>query len=418
MKKLFFFFILSFLLVTSIAYASDYTDIENHWAKDNIIALSQNSILNGYTDNTFRPDNTVTVSEFIKMIVEAGDYKIIRSGDSVWPTFYIETAKANKLLDDKYFSDYNTPITRYEVIDIISNFIDLTNVKNSSKKFNDIDNAYKDKILKLVNLKIIEGYSDKTFRGNENITRAEVASIIKRSLDNRKKINSKKKYQLEERNDLSNYGESKSNVGVFSNTRYTIQDNKLLIFDNGKYATLDGYAVDGKLINIQNVIKIIKKLINEDSYTAVIYKPSKYTINQLKIIYGESEEQINNGGEDFVFTYYEDKPYELSRILMQEDFSNKCYMKIEVLKLWKDYSEFANENYIDTYKKEKLYDALQIEFGSSAQKILNYIIEKNKLYVTNTNRAEEHTEIKKIGKYVINFYQEENGVPQFYISKK
>ncbi|MBQ9279883.1 MAG: S-layer homology domain-containing protein [Clostridia bacterium] len=46
-----------------------YSDIENHWAKENILEFTQNEILNGYSDNTFRPNENVTVAEFMKMVI-------------------------------------------------------------------------------------------------------------------------------------------------------------------------------------------------------------------------------------------------------------------------------------------------------------------------------------------------------------
>ena len=92
-------------------------------------------------------------------------------------------------------------------------------------------------------------------------------------------------------------------------------------------------------------------------------------------------------------------------------------MKIEILKLWSDYSEYQKGNYLDEYKKQKLLNALKIEFGADADKILKYMIQKNELFASNEKRDEEHCEQRTFGKYKIDFYQKEYGVPQFYISK-
>lgn len=405
------------LATETLVNEPSFTDIETHWAKSDIVTLVQNNILNGYSDNTFRPNDKITVAEFLKIVVVGGNYELLRVGETPWPDFYIATAKQNKLINEDEFIDYNIPITRNEAARIIARYIDLSEVKANKNIFSDLSEAYKTDILKLVNIKIINGYSDKTFRGENTITRAEAATIIKKAIVYKREKNSKNTCDVT-RTDLSNYGADAKDEKSYKNTRYEIKNNELQIFDNGRYSNSDGYAIKNEIVDTTKVIKIIKNMIYEDTYTAVIYSPSKYTINQLKIAHGEDSNKIERGGEDFSFTYYEDKLYELSRISMEEKFTNDCYLKIEVKKMWKDYSEYLKGDYIDNHKKDVLLDALKIEFGSSnANKILKYMLEKNEKYVSNKERDMAHVEKKKFGSYIVNFYQKEHGVPTFYISK-
>ena len=85
--------------------------------------------------------------------------------------------------------------------------------------------------------------------------------------------------------------------------------------------------------------------------------------------------------------------------------------------MWDDYEDYKNGVFVDEYKKQKLKEALKIEFGSNSKNILEYMLEKNINYVMNVERNQKHVEQKKFGKYTINFYQKENCVPQFYIEK-
>lgn len=41
-----------------------FSDIGNHWAKACVLALAERKLINGYPDNTFRPDGTITRAEF------------------------------------------------------------------------------------------------------------------------------------------------------------------------------------------------------------------------------------------------------------------------------------------------------------------------------------------------------------------
>ena len=52
---------------TSLASRS-FNDIEGHWAYDDIIALANNGIVNGYSDGSFKPENFVTRAEAVVMI--------------------------------------------------------------------------------------------------------------------------------------------------------------------------------------------------------------------------------------------------------------------------------------------------------------------------------------------------------------
>lgn len=50
----------------------DFTDLTaSHWAYDSVTILRKRNIINGYQDGSFRPENTVTRAEFIKMLVLA-----------------------------------------------------------------------------------------------------------------------------------------------------------------------------------------------------------------------------------------------------------------------------------------------------------------------------------------------------------
>ncbi len=395
-----------------------FSDIQNHWAKEYIVKLTEKEIVSGYEDNTFKPEDNVTFAEFIKMIVEAGEYTIVREGNAIYPDFYIATAQRQNIIQTMDEKNINKPLTRYEMSEIVANFINLKDTKASRNIFKDVNDIEKDKlenVLKLVKLGVINGYTDKTFKGSNNVTRAEAAKVILNSISVRDNLVSKRTYNVEEEKELSNYLKEKSNL---LETFYEISNDSLKIYDYGRYSYLEGYEVSNIQIDIDKVIKIIKKLINENAYVAVIYVPSKYTINELKILYGANRNKVLYGEYDFSFNYYENAMYNLANKSMHEEFSNDCYLRIDVLKLWDDYSEYKNGIYVNEYKKEKLNEALKAEFGTSSTKISKYIIDKSVSYVTNSTTTEEIAEKKVIGKYIVNYYKKVEGFPQFYIERK
>ena len=68
-KKLISSVLLSSILMTPIyAYANpNLKDISGHWAKKEINQFISSGYVNGYEDETFRPDNSITRAEFVKI---------------------------------------------------------------------------------------------------------------------------------------------------------------------------------------------------------------------------------------------------------------------------------------------------------------------------------------------------------------
>ncbi len=386
---------------------AEVIDIQNHWAEENINRMIVNGNVEGYPDNTFKPNNEITKLEFLKILFNSMNINLIKNGLNEWPDYYIDTAKEYGITDNYY-----EKLTRYEAVEIISKLVDLKKVTASGNKFKDLDKKYKDDVLKLNKLNIINGYEDKTFRGNNTLTRAEAITIVSRAcMANRKIINSKK-YEIDEK--YTNTGNKKSEI---EKIKYSVKNNKIYFRDDGRFSYIKDYTIDEKYITNKKLLNIIETLLSEDSYTAVFYVPSKYVINQVIIKYGQDDNYINRGLEYFSFTYYEDKLYDLQRVTLQDDFSNECYMKIELKKLWNDLYEFKNSNYIDEIIEDKLLKVLKIEFGKSAADILNYMKEK---YIENINQTLEEDAIceqKTIGNYIVNFYKTDATSLEFYFEK-
>ena len=407
MKRVLIITVLNLMIFSNIVNANQihFIDLDKHWAKESILELAEKSIVSGYTDNTFKPENRITTMEFLKMLIEAGEYKLIRKGNSVYPDFYYETAISKGLITSK--TDVYKNITRYEMMNIMSKFIDLNEVKESKNKFKDLKDENKSIVLKFVNLKVINGYEDKTFRGENEVTRAEAVTVLAKALKVKNKI-TVSNVNIKEEKELSNYlCEEKSLLKPL----YEIKENEILIYDSGRYAKLDGYSILNQNIQINNIIKIIEKMVNHNAYVAVLYIPSKYTINELKICYGKDEEKTLCGQYDFSFIYYENDTYKLATKSLNDIFSNNCYMRIDIIDIY-------DGDKTNDFKKEKLLNALKIEFGNDANKILNFMLNESRKYENNLEREVEKSKKRTFKEHIVNYYQKENGIPQFYIERK
>jgi len=158
--------------------ASDY------WGYDYIYGLNFLNIINGYSDEkdfVFNPNANITRAEFVKMLVVAQNINISEAEDVVlkfadndmlqsWSIPYIKAAVMNGLINGKQLDskNYFAPgdyITREEIATIIGR--SLTSEKGSNRLFDDsvsISSWALREVSKLVELGIISGYNDNTFR--------------------------------------------------------------------------------------------------------------------------------------------------------------------------------------------------------------------------------------------------------------
>lgn len=151
-----------------VSAESSFPDIQNHWAQTNIEKAIDLDLVNGYPDGTFKPDNNVSIAEFIKLVVSTesqGSQE--NSTDEFWYLQYLRAANAKKIIINGEFEDYNAPITRHQAARVIARSIDPQSTSY-------VDVVYENNIM--------NGYPDGTFRGENYITRAEAISVVLRML--------------------------------------------------------------------------------------------------------------------------------------------------------------------------------------------------------------------------------------------
>jgi len=176
------------------ATGSKFSDIPyTHWANTAVETLADRNVINGYPDNTFKGDNTVTREEFVKMAVSAfgvvkGDGQVKAFTDvasSFWAKSYIEIAVSagvvNGVSDTKF--GVEQPVTRQDAAVIIARILKLAD--SQGKAFLDdakIADYAKNAVAAMSSKGIINGYEDGTFRPVNLLSRAEAAQIIYNAL--------------------------------------------------------------------------------------------------------------------------------------------------------------------------------------------------------------------------------------------
>ena len=167
------------------------TDINGHWAQNNIIKLVNRGAISGYIDGTFRPDHIITRAEYVTVLLKAFQMegegeRVFADTKSHWAKGYIAAAVA-KGIDDGYDSTTFGPddvITREQMAVMVARAANLVAPGNKIP-FADGDKISPgavDRVAAAVEKGIIRGYPDNTFRPQGSASRAEAVTIITRAL--------------------------------------------------------------------------------------------------------------------------------------------------------------------------------------------------------------------------------------------
>lgn len=176
--------LLVLMLLSSTAFAGDYNDIADHWAKDYILSNVGEKIVNGYEDGSFKPEDFVTHAEFITMInrfigaEKTAEHKIANVSDDDWFATEIKKAVGEGYVSDKAEFLPNEPIMRGVACGFLAKALKLQPDYDSLKKFSDFEKIAYAEIGSLVKLGIVDGFKDGTFKPADSLTRAEACKLF------------------------------------------------------------------------------------------------------------------------------------------------------------------------------------------------------------------------------------------------
>lgn len=210
-----------------------FADTKGHWARKNINTLYRSGIVGGEKwDDTivYRPERSLTRAEFATMICRVLELDTENAVSPVafddaneipeWARGYINAVSelgimnGKRMADDTLCFDAGGLITRQEIMQVIGNIIKLEESKNVPEPDDeatadeellifddpaddievtsevshfadaaDIAGWAYENVLITVRHKIITGYSDNTIKPTRNVTRAEAATVILRTVN-------------------------------------------------------------------------------------------------------------------------------------------------------------------------------------------------------------------------------------------
>jgi hypothetical protein len=184
--------------------AIDFADTQGHWAEKTLDTFVRLNLISGYEDGTFRPNSPITRAEFASILnrvfqIQGGSTsKVLKDIDGIWAKEDIENLVAAGVINgytDGTFKP-NQTITREEMVVMLSRIVNLNGLEKDTTKghFNDLNGAYAaDEIQEAAKGGIVSGKGDGRFDPKGQATRAEALQIILNVL----KLNSQLKTLLE-----------------------------------------------------------------------------------------------------------------------------------------------------------------------------------------------------------------------------
>ncbi|OCT15940.1 hypothetical protein A8709_09980 [Paenibacillus pectinilyticus] len=287
--------------------AAGFTDIRGHWAEQTINQMVQQGLLDGFPDGTFRPDETVTADQFVKIVLLAFTDKF-PNGERKWKTSFLQTLSASNqnILQQDYrdftfkpntvgywakpyldlasdlhfiskgqFGDYKASLKREDVAEILYYLLKETEYLEDetyslalASQFGDLQSATSRQqkfIGESMTKGLMEGYPNGYFGVGKYVTRAEALEIISRLQTKSKRIvvkndkeafvkvvptkdGSYKKLVFPDQRMLQAY-EVMEEAGKLRGTNYDLEETTLRLFRD---ADAKGQAKNGATVEARN----------------------------------------------------------------------------------------------------------------------------------------------------------------------
>lgn len=299
--------VMSIGVVQGKSEAAGMTDVRGHWAEQTISQMVQQGLLDGFPDGTFRPDDSVTADQFVKIVLLSFTDKY-PNGERKWKSSFLQTLSASNqsILQQDYrdftfkpntvgywakpyldlasdlhfisksqFSDYKAMLKREDVAEILYYLLKETEYLEdevyslkAASQFGDLQSATARQqkfIGEAMTKGIMEGYPNGYFGVGRTVTRAEALQIIARLQTKSKRISvnsgseafikvvptkdgSYKKLVFPDQRMLQAY-DVMEEAGKLRGTNYDLEETTLRLFRD---AEAKGLAMSGATTEVRN----------------------------------------------------------------------------------------------------------------------------------------------------------------------
>ena len=161
-------------------FSFNFSDMDfNDWHYDYVCELYSRGVIDGFPDLTFRPENTVTTGQALKMILLAAGYEEPEKVASHWARNFMNLALEEGIIDRGDITDLDVPISRGLMAKIVVNAMKLSRLYDHFP-FTDTTDGF---VLTMYDFGLADGYPDGSFLPNNHLKRSELSAIVCRMYD-------------------------------------------------------------------------------------------------------------------------------------------------------------------------------------------------------------------------------------------
>lgn len=291
-----------------------FSDVNGHWAEKEILSLAENCIVNGVSEQEFRPDANITRSEFTAIVVRMLGLETVKYSDTYvdvrdtdWFADAVSTASIAGLTSgsDGYFYPERN-ITREEMAKIIAQAWSLKSLKNLSAGelgFADSENVSewaKKYVGAACKLGLIKGTDNNMFAPQKNATRAEAAVVVKRLLD----------MNIQKPDPPAGYVDTRKQSAAVTSVDDDLTDwSKSVSHSNGLEIKADENAAEGMKARVFRKDTASKEIVyklgkNIKDFTILGYAGKMTTLDQANAAYAV---YVSKDGEEWDLVELSDK---------------------------------------------------------------------------------------------------------------
>lgn len=158
--------------VAGTSYSSaQFSDISGQWFEQSVKDAAAKGYVDGFEDGTFRPNESVTRAQFMKLVASGIGKKVETVEGNAWYMPYIKALKEEGIVEERFNpGDMNQPMVRAEMA--------MYAVKA-------VDPELKGTLLEATERGIVQGVGNGELEPMGHTTRAQAVTIIERILDAR-----------------------------------------------------------------------------------------------------------------------------------------------------------------------------------------------------------------------------------------